>query len=49
LTLIVVPVMYTYLDAWHERRKAKRAARVAAESAAADSPAVSTLARAADD
>ena len=25
LTLVVVPVLYTYLDAWHERRKAKRA------------------------
>ena len=26
LTLVVVPVLYTYLDAWAERRKAKRAA-----------------------
>jgi multidrug efflux pump subunit AcrB len=29
LTLVVVPVLYTYLDAWAERRKAKRAARAA--------------------
>ncbi len=29
LTLVVVPVLYTYLDAWAERRKAKRAARLA--------------------
>jgi hydrophobic/amphiphilic exporter-1 (mainly G- bacteria), HAE1 family len=29
LTLIVVPVIYSYLDAWTERRKAKRAARAA--------------------
>jgi multidrug efflux pump subunit AcrB len=28
LTLVVVPVLYTYLDAWGERRKAKRAARL---------------------
>jgi multidrug efflux pump subunit AcrB len=33
LTLVVVPVLYTYLDAWHERRKAKRAARDAAIAA----------------
>jgi hydrophobe/amphiphile efflux-1 (HAE1) family protein len=32
LTLVVVPVLYTYLDAWHERRKGRRAA-VAARSA----------------
>ena len=30
LTLVVVPVLYTYLDAWAERRQAKRDARVAA-------------------
>jgi len=28
LTLVVVPVIYTYLDEWNERRKAKRAAVV---------------------
>jgi multidrug efflux pump subunit AcrB len=28
LTLVVVPVLFTYLDAWAEHRKAKRAARV---------------------
>jgi multidrug efflux pump subunit AcrB len=27
LTLVVVPVIYTYLDGWAERRKARRAAR----------------------
>ena len=27
LTLVVVPVLYTYLDAWTERRKARRARR----------------------
>jgi multidrug efflux pump subunit AcrB len=30
LTLVVVPVLYTYLDGWTERRKARRAARAAA-------------------
>ncbi len=30
LTLIVVPVLYTYLDVWAERRKARRAAKMAA-------------------
>ncbi|MFO1302352.1 MAG: efflux RND transporter permease subunit [Burkholderiales bacterium] len=34
LTLVVVPVLYTYLDGWSERRKAKRAARLAAHAAA---------------
>jgi uncharacterized protein (DUF2062 family) len=29
LTLVVVPVLYTYLDAWHERRMAKRAEKAA--------------------
>ncbi len=33
LTLIVVPVIYSYLDAWAERRKAKRAARAARQAA----------------
>ncbi len=32
LTLVVVPVLYTYLDGWTERRRARRAARL--ESAA---------------
>jgi Cu/Ag efflux pump CusA len=27
LTLVVVPVLYTYLDTFHERRKARRDAR----------------------
>ena len=35
LTLIVVPVIYSYLDGWTERRKAKRAARAARRAAAA--------------
>ncbi len=35
LTLVVVPVLYTYLDALAERRKAKRAARHAAATAEA--------------
>jgi len=30
LTLVVVPVLYTYLDALHERRRARRAAKKAA-------------------
>ena len=30
LTLVVVPVIYTYLDQWNERRKARRAARTLA-------------------
>jgi HAE1 family hydrophobic/amphiphilic exporter-1 len=30
LTLVVVPVLYTYLDGWNERRRARRAARAAA-------------------
>ena len=34
LTLVVVPVLYTYLDAWHERRLARKAARAAARLAA---------------
>jgi len=29
LTLVVVPVIYTYLDALHERRSRRRAARAA--------------------
>jgi multidrug efflux pump subunit AcrB len=35
LTLVVVPVLYTYLDAWAEWRKAKRAARLAKIAATA--------------
>ncbi len=35
LTLVVVPVLYTYLDAWAERRKARRAARAANKAAVA--------------
>jgi multidrug efflux pump subunit AcrB len=35
LTLVVVPVLYTYLDAWHERRRARRAAKTAKAAAAA--------------
>jgi hypothetical protein len=31
----VVPVIYTYLDAWSERMKARRARRRAAAAAAA--------------
>ncbi len=34
LTLVVVPVIYTYLDAWAERRKRRRAARLSAAAAA---------------
>jgi hydrophobic/amphiphilic exporter-1 (mainly G- bacteria), HAE1 family len=34
LTLVVVPVLYTYLDAWAERRKARREARRLAAAAA---------------
>ena len=29
LTLVVVPVIYTYLDAWSERRKARKTQRSA--------------------
>jgi multidrug efflux pump subunit AcrB len=32
LTLVVVPVLYTYLDAMHERRTRKKAARTAAHA-----------------
>jgi multidrug efflux pump subunit AcrB len=40
LTLVVVPVLYTYLDGWTERRRARRAARLAAAGIApAPSPA----------
>ena len=35
LTLVVVPVLYTYLDGWAERRKARKAARLARLAAAA--------------
>jgi multidrug efflux pump subunit AcrB len=35
LTLVVVPVLYTYLDAFHERRNAKHAAKRTARRAAA--------------
>jgi len=35
LTLVVVPVLYTYLDAWSERGKERRAARSARAAAAA--------------
>ena len=35
LTLIVVPVIYSYLDVWMEGRKAKRAARAARRATAA--------------
>ncbi|MCC7327029.1 MAG: efflux RND transporter permease subunit [Burkholderiales bacterium] len=33
LTLVVVPVLYTYLDGWTERLRARRAARAAAVTA----------------
>ena len=33
LTLVVVPILYTYLDGWTERRRARRAARLAAAAA----------------
>jgi Cu/Ag efflux pump CusA len=42
LTLVVVPVLYTYLDGWVERRRARkleRLARVPAPDAAAETPA----------
>ena len=35
LTLVVVPVLYTYLDAWHERLRGRRAAKAAAAGGAA--------------
>jgi multidrug efflux pump subunit AcrB len=35
LTLVVVPVLYTYLDAFHERRKMRQSARRTARAAAA--------------
>jgi antibiotic biosynthesis monooxygenase (ABM) superfamily enzyme len=34
LTLVVVPVLYTYIDGWTERRRARRQARLAAHAAA---------------
>jgi HAE1 family hydrophobic/amphiphilic exporter-1 len=39
LTLVVVPVLYTYLDRWAERRKARRAARTARIAANLPAPA----------
>ena len=39
LTLIVVPVIYSYLVGWTERHKAERAARRAGVSARSDAPA----------
>ena len=33
LTLVVVPVLYTYLDGWTERMQARREARAARHSA----------------
>ncbi|MGH8799011.1 MAG: efflux RND transporter permease subunit [Casimicrobiaceae bacterium] len=36
LTLVVVPVIYTYLDRWSERRKARHAARAATAPAPGD-------------
>jgi Cu/Ag efflux pump CusA len=35
LTLIVVPVIYTYLDGWSQRRIARRARKAAAAAVAA--------------
>jgi len=37
LTLVVVPVLFTYLDAFHERRKARREAKAAAVASQAAS------------
>jgi HAE1 family hydrophobic/amphiphilic exporter-1 len=34
LTLVVVPVLYSYLDGWSERRRARRARRLAAHGVA---------------
>ena len=34
LTLVVVPILYTYLDGWSERQRARRAARLATAGAA---------------
>jgi len=39
LTLVVVPVIYTYLDALHERRMRRKAARAAAHAAPLPAPA----------
>jgi multidrug efflux pump subunit AcrB len=36
LTLVVVPVLYSYLDDWSERRRARRAAATAARGVLAD-------------
>ena len=38
LTLVVVPVLYTYLDGWSERMRARRAAKAAAAAEAAAAP-----------
>jgi hypothetical protein len=37
---VVVPILYTYLDGWTERMRARRAARAAAAIAAANAPGV---------
>jgi hydrophobic/amphiphilic exporter-1 (mainly G- bacteria), HAE1 family len=42
LTLVVVPVLYTYLDRWAEYRKAKRAAHAARIAAATATTATAT-------
>jgi multidrug efflux pump subunit AcrB len=34
LTLVVVPILYTYLDGWSERMRARRAAKAATAAAA---------------
>ena len=43
LTLVVVPVLYTYLDNWNELRKAKGAVRAAAAAASAAAAVTSDL------
>ena len=48
LTLVVVPVLYAYLDAWHERRASRRAARSAAADTATTEGGAPTTRGAAD-
>jgi len=38
LTLVVVPVLYAYLDRWHEARRARRGRRAARRAAQATAP-----------
>ncbi|MCC7115574.1 MAG: hypothetical protein IT520_14465, partial [Burkholderiales bacterium] len=48
LTLVVVPVLYAYLDRWLEARAARRARRAARRTSGRETPPAPTEAGAAD-